>query len=177
MKKSQKGFTLVELIVVIAIIGVLAAILVPAMMGYIKDSKKTSAEASAKNVYTALNAYCQKCFNAGYGIPDGDTDVVSIAAGDGEAEVTSSAADIADIDAATPFLTDAVNNNLGADAAGSVWKARFDNNFPTQVYWAKTASDEYVGGYPTAVADADIGEKNITEVNFPSAPAGGSTST
>ena len=33
--KAKKGFTLVELIVVIAIIGVLAAILVPTMLGYV----------------------------------------------------------------------------------------------------------------------------------------------
>ena len=57
MANSKKhGFTLIELIVVISIVGVLAAILVPAMMGYVKKTKRTSDISSAKTIYETVIA-------------------------------------------------------------------------------------------------------------------------
>jgi type IV pilus assembly protein PilA len=56
-KRGQKGFTLIELMIVIAIIGILAAIAIPQFTAYKSRGYNAASKADLKNAYTAAQAY------------------------------------------------------------------------------------------------------------------------
>ncbi len=67
MKKLKAGFTLIELMIVVAIIGILAAVAIPAFMKYIRRAKTVEATMNVRKLFDSSVAY----FEADHAALDG----------------------------------------------------------------------------------------------------------
>ena len=85
--KNRKGFTLIELMIVVAIIGILAAIAIPQFASYRQRAQDSAAKSALKNLATAQEDYYVKndFYATGYaqtGFSPEDSIVISVTAAD-----------------------------------------------------------------------------------------------
>lgn len=71
--RQEKGFTLVEIIVVLVILAILAAFTIPTMLGFVADAKGKAYIAEAREVYVAAQAVATE-YSGQLQMTDSDTD-------------------------------------------------------------------------------------------------------
>ena len=176
--KAKKGFTLVELIVVIAIIGVLAAILIPTMLGYVTSSRVTSANSTAAEIKNNIDTFLTDADTAGYGMKQGSSNIqaATILVTGGTWSVSQFAASNfksggSAIKWGTGTGSATINSSKsGITVAETLLAVTLCNLFPE----IKTASIhvEMVGGKCTAVAYTADQNTSIATTDMPSITSG-----
>jgi len=164
--KAKKGFTLVELIVVIAILAVLAAILVPTMLGWVKDSRITGADSTADQIKNAYNSVITKLDVKGNNLKKKDG-YYSGSKVKGKITLGIENTDFAGTPAAA-VSTDLMEEVIKDVADNSYWVIHIKDGGVDEVYWSQTS---LAASKPTFVKDGEIAGNIIVGSSPKASPA------
>lgn len=148
MRRRFNGFTLIELIVVIAIIGVLAAILVPTMLGYVKKTKQTQANENARVIFEQLTLSALELEDNGISMGSNGSFVLS------DASVAGDAGDCIDMNIwlSGPGFSQSQQQAIQKHCGGYI-DIVYQGGYPVSVAWSKSkGANAVIGRYPEAVS-------------------------
>lgn len=158
MNKKLKGFTLTELIIVIAIIGILSAVLVPSYMSWIANSKVRKQNNNARVIFNAAQTVVQEYQFKERTMDDSDKNIGSGTFEfywdkDTGATATGTATKVGD----TTFINEFASqvNRIYGDQGVTTYRITVDDYIVKAVVASSDNNNRYKGSYPVKQDDSN----------------------
>lgn len=175
-----KGFTLVELVIVIAIIGVLGGLLVPNIVNYVISAKYQDANTVARIVYNSAAQYCVEYkVNDVHYVEDDGTEVMKEepyvddeAAANGYCynsfaieEFAPDTANSVELSSLKMAAEKYISDKTAVDTAGSSAVVVIaPNGTVVRAFWSESSDSRYVGAFPDPIDPDEPDFDNMSEV-------------